>query len=69
MENMFAFLEDVFGEGQEILVAVSELTANPYSAVYIASYGCESYSKHNKELLFFEREIELASQADEISEI
>ena len=69
MENMFAFLEDVFGEGQEILVAVSELTANPYSAVYIASYGCESYSKHNKELLFFEREIELASKADEISEI
>ncbi|NLW70771.1 MAG: AAA family ATPase [Eubacteriaceae bacterium] len=69
MDNMFKFLEEVFGDGQEMLVAVAELTANPHTAVFIASYGCEGYSKHNKELLFFERQIALNSEIEQLGEL
>lgn len=62
MSNMFAFCEEVFGEGQEILILVTELTINYYSAHYISRYGCEDYFKHNKELLFYERQKEIISE-------
>ena len=62
LENMFLFLEDVFSEGQEILVAVTELTVNYWSAKFISRYGCEKYFEHNKELLVYERQQELVSE-------
>lgn len=72
LENLFLFVEDVFGGGQEMLVVVTEMTANYYSAKFISRYGCEKYFEHNKELLVYERQQELLSEimllndADEI---
>ncbi len=72
LDNMFRFIEDVFGSGQEMLVVVTELTVNYYSAKFISRYGCEKYFEHNKELLVYERQQELLSEimllndADEI---
>jgi hypothetical protein len=62
IENMFLFIEDVFGSEQEMLVAVTELTVNYYSAKFISRYGCEKYFEHNKELLVYERQQELLSE-------
>ena len=55
LSNVFKFCEEVFGEGQEILILVTELTANYYCAHHIGKYGCKEYFDHNKELLFYER--------------
>lgn len=55
LDNLFTFSEQVFGEGQELLMLVSELTSNTYSAAFIGKYGCDSYFRHNKDLLLFER--------------
>jgi len=55
LDQMFVFLESLFGEGQEMLVAVTELTANYFTSRFITDYGCEKYFAHNKELLFHER--------------
>ena len=62
IENMFLFIEDVFGSEQEMLVAVTEMTVNYYSAKFISRYGCEKYFEHNKELLVYERQQELLSE-------
>ena len=35
MDNMFVFSESVFGEGQELLIIVTELTANKGTAAFI----------------------------------
>ena len=59
LSNMFRFSEEVFGEGQEILIIVTDLTANYNSARFISEFGCEEYFKHNKELLFYERQKEI----------
>ena len=66
LSNMFLFGEEVFGEGQELLIIVTELTANYNSARFISEFGCEEYFKHNKELLFYERQRELISKIENL---
>lgn len=39
----------------EVLIFVTELTANYYSARFIGRYGCDRYYLHNKQLQFGER--------------
>lgn len=64
MEHVFAFCEDVFADGQELLILVTELTMNYYSAHFISRYGCEAYFKHNKELLFYERQKDILKELE-----
>lgn len=66
LSNMFRFSEDVFGEGQEILIIVTDLTANYNSARFISEFGCEEYFKHNKELLFYERQKEIITRLENL---
>ena len=66
LENMFAFAEEVFSEGQEMLIIVTELTKCFYSAHYISRYGCKKYFEHNKELLFYERQNEIIREIEDL---
>lgn len=62
---MFGFIEEVFEDGQEMLIVVTELTANYYSAKFISRYGCPEYFKHNSSLLFYERHKEIERVIEE----
>lgn len=62
LSNVFQFCEEVFEDGQELLILVTELTINYYSAHFISRYGCKEYFNHNKELLFYERQKEIISE-------
>ena len=66
LSNIFKFCEDVFGDGQEMLILVTELTISYYGAHFISRYGCEEYFKHNKELLFYERQQEITMALKEV---
>ena len=66
LENMFTFAEEVFADGQEMLIIVTELTKGFYSAHYISRHGCSKYYEHNKELLFYERQSEILREIEEI---
>ena len=66
LSNMFAFAEEVFEEGQEILIIVTELTINYYTVQFISHYGCKEYFNHNKELLFYERQKEIIAELENI---
>ena len=59
LSNVFIFCEEVFDEGQEMLILVTELTISYYGAHFISRYGCKEYFNHNKELLFYERQKEI----------
>ncbi len=65
MHHMFAFIEQVYGEGQEIFILVTELTSDYYSAKFISSKGSEDYYKHNKRLMFLDRQKEILDQLAE----
>ena len=54
MTNAFAFCENVFKDGQVLLIFVTELTVNYYTAQFISRYGCEAYFRHNKGLLTYD---------------
>ena len=66
LSNMFKFCEEVFGDGQEMLIVVTELTANPSSAKFIGEFGCDEYFNHNKDLLFYERQIEIITKLQDL---
>ncbi len=66
LANIFTFCEEVFTQGQELLIFITELTINKNSALFISKYGCESYFKHNKELLFYERSKDIIDKMEEI---
>ena len=67
LENMFAFCEKVFPDGQELLILVTELTIRPHGARFIGKYGCDAYFRHNKNLLFYERKTEILQQIQNIN--
>ncbi len=64
LDNLFTFAEEVFPNGHELLIIVTELTANYYTAKYISEYGCEKYFAHNQELLFYERQKKIMQELD-----
>ena len=65
LSNVFLFCEEVFEEGQEMLILVTELTISYYGAHFISRYGCKEYFNHNKELLFYERQKEIIRQIED----
>lgn len=66
MDNMLRFIEKCWGEEKEMLMAVTELTADPESVSFISAYGCDEYYRHNKGLLLDERDIEIKRQIEEL---
>ena len=66
LSNVFVFCEEAFGEGQEMLILVTELTISYYGARFISRYGCKEYFNHNKELLFYERQKEIITELEKL---
>jgi hypothetical protein len=64
LSNAFKFFEEVFDNGQEMLIFVTELTINYYCAKFISQYGCPEYFKHNKDLLLYERQKEIIMELE-----
>ena len=69
LTNAFAFLAKVFGEGQEMVIFLSELSAGYYSLKFVSECGNEAYYKYNRLLLLKERGQELKEEAMELLEM
>ena len=59
LTNSFAFLSHTFGEGQELVIFLSELAAGYYSLKFVSECGNEAYYKYNSMLLLKDRRQEL----------
>lgn len=68
MENMLSFAEKVWGEGQEMLILVTELTISWYAARFISRYGCDAYYRHNEALMLYQRHSEIIRRLGELEE-
>ncbi len=62
LSNLFNFVDDCFGNGNEMLILITELTINYYSARFIAEKGCEEYYKFDKKFQLYDRNKELMSE-------
>jgi MoxR-like ATPase len=67
MNASLSMIETLFGEGQEMLLAVTELTANPKSAKFISNYGCSLYYKYNECLLLDHREKQIDAEIEALA--
>lgn len=69
-DNAFRFLEETFGDSQELVIFVTEVTAGFDTSWYVEEFGCDAYFRHNRELLFddtrrrIREEIAAARQAE-----
>ena len=66
IDHLFLFTADVYGKDKEMLVVLSELTANPASAAFLARYGSDQYFANNEAMLFYQREIDIFSQLEDL---
>ena len=64
LHHLFAFSEKAFMDGNEVLVLVTELTVNVYSARFIGLYGSEDYYRHNEDLMLHERQDDIMKVID-----
>ncbi len=66
LNNAFSFLVKVYGEGQELVIFLTELSAGYYSLRFISECGNEAFYKYNKLLLLKENRNRLTEEAMEL---
>ncbi len=67
LHYLFAFVEDTFGGGNEMLILLTECTVQADCAAFISAYGCEDYTRHNEEMMLTERGDVLREQIKELA--
>lgn len=66
--HAFEFMEEAFGESQEMVVFVTELNVNYYSIQFIKENGCDKYYQYNKGLLFDEQQEAISTELDSLKQ-
>ena len=68
LQNVFDFMEAAFGDSQEMVAFITELNANFYSIWFIRENGSDQYYRHNKGLLFDDRQKLILGQMEELED-
>ena len=64
LENLFAFVEKIFGT--EMLILVTDLTVNANSMKFISRKGSKEYFKYNKKYQLYERQQEISDALEQL---
>lgn len=65
LEHAFYFMEEAFGDSQEMASFVTELNTNYYSVQYLKENDCAMYDKYNKRLLVDEQREKILEEMEE----
>lgn len=65
LDHAFEWMEQCFGVSQELVIFLTELTMNQYSASFVASYGCEKYDRYSQELLYRQKQERIQKEIKE----
>lgn len=69
LDNGFSFMEQAFGESQEMVMFVTELNANTWCMRFIRDNGSEKYDRYNRSLLFDETRQAILREIDDLSDL
>lgn len=69
LTNAFSYLAGTYGEGQEMVIFLTELAGGYYSLKYVSECGNEAYYRYNRLLLLKDQREELQSQALELLDL
>ncbi len=59
LHNLFDFAQEAFGEGNEMLILVTELTVSSVGSGFIAAFGSPDYQRFSQELMLSERQSQI----------
>lgn len=66
LNNSFKFAGEAFSEGNEMLIYVTNLTANSYSATFLSRFPSEEYKRYYSELMIDSKQEDLAARLKEV---
>lgn len=66
LHRLFDFVKEAFGEENEMLILVTELTVNTSSARFIGMFGSEDYQKYNGKLRLSGRQEDLRREIERL---
>ncbi|MBQ9032659.1 MAG: ATPase, partial [Parasporobacterium sp.] len=66
LEFAFDFMEKAFGQSQEMVVFITELSINRYAAWFLKENDCPRYYQYNKNLLFDDRQVQTLARIDSL---
>ena len=66
LEYAFDFMETAFGESQEMVYFITELSVNPFAMDFLRENECPRYYRYNKSLLFDDAQADIRSQLSDI---
>ncbi len=69
LTNAFSFMANVFGEGQEMVIFLSALTAGYYSLQFVSECGNDAYYHYNKLLLLKDRREALRQEVLDLGDL
>ncbi len=69
LEYAFDFMEAAFGESQEMVIFITELSVNADAVWFLNEEECPRYYRYNKGLLFNERQEGLNARIDAVQEL
>ncbi len=62
LSHLFGFVDQVFGNGQEMLLLLTELTKNRYATRFLGRYASEEYGRFSEKLMIQERQNQILEQ-------
>ena len=66
--NALDFAADAYGQGNELVALLGEMTLNRHVSSLVGPYGCPSYSEHSKVLMLGGREADLGARLGQLDE-
>ncbi|MDY3110026.1 MAG: AAA family ATPase [Lachnospiraceae bacterium] len=66
LHALFTFVNKAFGEGNEMLLLLTELTVHDKSARFIALFGSDDYNEFNNHLMVTKRQDELLKEIENL---
>lgn len=64
LERAFDFMEAAFGDGQEMVIFITELNSSWSCLHFLKEYGCKRYDAYNRQLLFEGQEKDIRETMD-----
>ena len=69
LEYAFDFMENAFGESQEMVFFITELQTNFYADWFLKERECDRFYMYNKKLLLHDRDAAIKEQLDQIRDM
>ena len=65
LSNALRFLGETFGEGQEMILFLTELVKSRYALLFLSDIGNDTYNQYNQYLLLKDKQKALQEEAEE----